>query len=216
MKINRKAKDIASESGKEPRHGYHSRTYHNYFEGYEERKVIDKHGKEKIERNYVGKTYSRDVSDKMNIFIKIVYWFIYALILSAFIVIITRNIGANKVWWSIIGEFIAIIFLIILLIAVFDNSIAKRKMKIFDYRVTHQRIVWLSTILMGIFAYCLLSHLIYICVDQSSYLENLLWGLLYLLPILLCLLLRIWEGKTKYIETPFEGEKHLDAIEIEK
>lgn len=216
MKIDRKLKNIAKENGKETFHGHHSRSYHSYFEGYEERVVIDNKGRKKIERNYVGKSYMRDVSDKMNIFIKIAYWFIFALILASFVLIITRNIGANKVWWSIIGEASAIIFLVVLLIAIIDNCIAKRKMRIYDFRVTHKRIILISTILMGIFIYCLLSHLIYICVDPSSYLENLLWGILYLLPIGLCLFLRLWESKTKYIEIPYEGEKNSDAVEINK
>lgn len=83
----------------------HSDFYHRHFEGYSEYYEVDpSNGKSRIKRVYTGAYYSRDMSRKQRLFLKLVLTFVWLATAAVFIFCASRPYSANRMRYIVFAQ----------------------------------------------------------------------------------------------------------------
>lgn len=116
----------------------HSGAYHKYFEGFAEIQYYDQKDKLHTDRIYVGRRYRREVSDKVNVIIKISYLLLYLVAAVLWILAGVRDTDSDTEWFVMIPSALSLIMMLWLIFPLFYNITAKREMIIRNYRDSHE------------------------------------------------------------------------------
>lgn len=114
---------------------WHSRAYHDYFEGYTERVAKTKKGRTKIERRYTGNWYVQALEKREAILLRVVY---VALFLLAVFCIVLAGImqgSAGQAFYAVIPELVTLCLLARLFYVLFVNYLfAPHRMTVGEFR----------------------------------------------------------------------------------
>lgn len=199
----------------EPGHAWHSQSYHRFFEGYEERTIVDDKGHQRIERTYVGNKYERDVDKRKNIIIIISYWLLLVISSVCFIISACMDVAFNHTFYGAIIEMICILMFIFMVVTLINYSFAKKQMTIYEYKsssINLKIITWIF--IVSLFLGAILSILT-IILNNTNINMQVLSMVLYLIGILPIFLVNRIEYNLKYKEIKYEGPRNSDASEIE-
>ena len=176
----------------------HSRAYHSYFEGYEERQVLDINGNLKIERKYVGDWYIPDIPEDLRLKKKAFSLISTVLVLAMFFYTVTRPVSANTVWYVALPAFFSFASLVFEAIYLGFSVAAKPKMEVRTYRDSHEK--FCRAYLAGAISLALLGLMypVHMIVSHDFSWKLVLMGCLMLLSALLTFAAYYFENKTKY------------------
>ena len=141
----------------------HSGSYHRFFEGYSEQKVLGENGKRtRILRVYVGDYYKRSCTDPAWIFVKIAYILLFAAAVAAYIFALALPVGSNRAWYAALPGLCSVVPLMLLFAKLMACTVTKRNMVIYDYKHVFGRVFRRSVIAAGFLAATLLAKIVYI------------------------------------------------------
>lgn len=187
------------------RSGYSS-YYHKYFEGYMEQRMIGKNGKVRIERIYVGDTYTQDVSDKRWVLQKILFFALYFCGAAAAVLPNSVTWTGRADWYLEVCLAIGMLMMFLLLYVLIAYAMAKRKLTVWGYKETSQRLKTCAKLTAYVFAAAFLAQIVYVFINH-------LHGI-YLLPLVfspvaaaLFYLIHYIESRlTTYTRIPYKGD----------
>ena len=195
----------------------HSRHYHDYFEGYAERKTPGSDGRRtRIERVYVREYYRQDVSDRARLLLRICYVPLYLLGAGIFLYTGTRQTEGNMALYVTFSCFLTLVMMLWTAIVLFSWLSAPREMTLWEYHSGSVRLrgaafaagilLVLDTAATGIFI--LLNH-------DSVLKGNLLSMLGFSVSALLMFTLHYAEKKVPYRKIPNETVRNKSSFLIE-
>ena len=147
----------------------HSGSYHRFFEGYSEQRVLGEDGKRaQILRVYVGEYYRRVCSDATWIGIKIAYMALFVLGFATYIYALVLPIGSNQVWYVAVPGLCSVVPLLLLFSKLAACVVAKRTMVIYERKHVFGRVFRRSMIVVGFLGATLLMKLLYVILSWSA------------------------------------------------
>lgn len=196
-------------------HTHHSTSYHTYFQGYSENKVLTGKGVGfKIERTYTAHYLSLTSNKKKWIGYKALYAFLYLIFIAADLLALFSRSQANDATWTSLFGVLALLMALMLLIPLGNYLAAPMCMKLGQYNISAKRLGQYSipaTILAEL--YLLLSVLWYPIMGVSPNGNDILCLVYQLLSTGAILTLCLVERRTKYHRIPnkaglpsFQGE----------
>ncbi|MDE7286688.1 MAG: hypothetical protein K2N55_07595, partial [Lachnospiraceae bacterium] len=147
---------------------YNSRRYHEFFEGYTERIVMEK-GRERIERIYTGDYYCPVISSGSRKLRKMLYCTFFLLAVMDYGYLATRPLEMNISKWSGICQGFLALALLWLLAAVFYYGTAKEKMTVRIYRSASVRLRQLSFAAAALFGLMSIIYFLLAIVGGGSW-----------------------------------------------
>ena len=117
--------------------GFHSWSYHSYFEGYTESYRIDSNGRKRLVREYTGAYYSQKLGSAGYVLLRIMYTLLLAGAVYMFICAGRMPEESGSPWYMILAEFAAVMILswFVYVLAAGYLFIPKR-MTVGDYRAS--------------------------------------------------------------------------------
>lgn len=196
---------------------YHSRSYHREFEGYAEREYLDKRGRTRIERIYVGQYYQLDSSDTGRRFLKITHMALWLCMLLFFLLGATVDSGSNRAWYVVVFEAVDIVLLFRLALKVLGMPGVPKRMEIRQYRRVTSELVLDTGITVVSFGITAVGCLLYLLthLDSASVSDELWTMCFYVVCGFIAFFERYVEKKQKYIVIPNQTELTEDITIIE-
>lgn len=197
--------------------GWHSSSYHKYFEGYKEYETVNEKGKTVIRRVYEGTLYCPELTKKQRTRLKIAVPVLWLLAVGIFIFAATRYVKMNASWYGAILELGVLGCMIWELTAVINYLMSREKLTVNDFRSGSRRLLKSSFVVMGAL---ILTSLVYI-VCSFIYHEELgahfLCAVYCWVATLPQLLLNRLESNVTYSEEKPEKKTpdDVDAVTIE-
>ena len=194
--------------------GYSS-YYHKYFEGWYERPVTDKNGRQKIERIYAGDTYRHSLETSRWVLLKLCYLMLFLIAVGNYVSAAAQTITSVYAWYMVVAVAIGAFSLFLLLYTIVGYLMGQRNLTVWGYKETHE--VLLRRCLTAVVGTLLpiLPELVYSILNAG----NGEWaGELQFMLRCICtagVIAIIWYTEAKrvvYEVIPFEGELPSDAI----
>lgn len=113
---------------------FHSRFYHDQYEGYSERYVLDKNGKKKIERIYTGSYYQPEQTDKGLRASNLLRVALFIVGVALFLVGASRPVVCNTTFYVTILQAVTVVFLFWLLMGLLSRLTVSGALKLPDYK----------------------------------------------------------------------------------
>ncbi len=153
--------------------GFHSWSYHSFFEDYSEIYQIGRDGKTRLVRNYEGAYYWQNLSREAYIGLRIVYAAVFAVLTALFAATGLMARASDTVWFTVLPEVATVLALSALAYTLFVNYLfIPTKMTIGDYRSSSGALKFISFVLTVCFALDSLLTLLYLPVSAGSFKEN--------------------------------------------
>ena len=175
--------------------GY-SISYHDHFEGYAEKKVLDSRGKEKIERVYVANYRRHDMDDRHWVLLKCIYAILFAASAGLFAACSSLKVSAVTSWYMRGLTAIACLSILLLLYTVIMYAMALRMLDIHEFNSTSKSIRIRSCISAGAMFACAAAQIINVCVFRAS--ADIKSELMYILGIAAA---SVFSGLIWYLES---------------
>lgn len=178
---------------------FHSRAYHRYFEGYEEREQCNESGGITIRRFYTGMYYKQDISDKHRAGTRILFALAYLLSVTLFLYSATRPVACNAAWYVAIPSVGSLVFLVLTGVYLFFNLTSPRQMQIRSFRDSHERLTavsgWTAGFLMATAVFSFFS----LVSAPNAWESTVLCAVMYLLSSLCMFAVCVTERHTRYL-----------------
>lgn len=114
---------------------WHSRAYHDFFEGYVEREVTDARGRRRIKREYAGTWHVQDLPRGKAALLRIAYVLLFAGMVGALALAGLLQGAAGRAFYVVLPEIVTICLLARLFYALFVCYLfAPKRMTVYDYR----------------------------------------------------------------------------------
>lgn len=178
---------------------YHSRAYHRYFEGYEEREQCNENGSLVIRRFYTGMYYKQDVSDKRRMLIRVLYGLLYTLGVAMFLYAATRQVACNNTWYVTIPSVGSLVSSVLTAVYLFFNITSPRAMQIRSYRDSHERLVTTSAFSAAFMAGTAASSALSLLQKPTAVGATLLCSALYMISGICMLVIFLKEKIMHYL-----------------
>lgn len=120
---------------------YHSRSYHEFFEGYTEKELIDEKGHPKIVRVYTGDYYEADLTDCQKKRNKIMVFSMYIAAVCIFICSGIQNVSVNMQKWVVLFEAISLFIMYLLLKPLFYYLVNRQPYTIGIYKIASEKLI---------------------------------------------------------------------------
>lgn len=127
-------------------HGYHSRSYHKYFESYVETVQIDSSGTKKIARMYMGDYYQRKLMKKQNLYLKVSYSVLFMIAAVFYLIVVSRPLESNLKWYVYLPEVLNLLLLLWLLKTLIYYMTGKQELTIGEYKSTSGALLQTSAV----------------------------------------------------------------------
>lgn len=191
-----KKKDVRYPLDPDERKTYHSRSYHNYFEDFEECEVLDEYGKSKIQRTYIGVWYTLDLSRAKNVLLLLGYSLLFLAAVFCFFYACSRSIPSNTQWLIILFEVVSLICLVWMVVSIFNYLTRPKKMTVYYFKSTSKSLLRSSRVsAVGLCATWVVSSVYAVAVGFAS-------TALLLFPLLIaavcCFAVFLLERRMKY------------------
>lgn len=113
---------------------FHSRFYHDQYEGYSERYVLQKNGKKKIERIYTGSYYQPEQTDKQVRASNLLRVVLFVVGVTLFLVGASRTAACNFTVYVTALQAVSVVFLFWLLMGLLSRLTVSGPLKQPDYK----------------------------------------------------------------------------------
>jgi len=205
-----------SETGEKGSSAFHSTSYHKYFDGYTEMKVLKSNGKgDKIVRVYTGPYFSQDVTDRQWKRNKLILIMVYMIVVTAFLFFAALDKANNKVWFTELPQAIVLCSFLWMLYAVFHYVAAPRKMTINQYRSSSGRLLHSGRAAMTASWAAAVTQLVYACVPgNADKLCSILCAVIFALGGAAICYLIVHEGRMIYRHHLSEEQEGTKGMEI--
>ena len=131
---NRKMRKKMLEQDADTR-GFHSSSYHRYFEGYTEYRRLQPNGCTKLIREYTGKWYRQVLTTSQRIILRIVYFALFILMTVCFMLAGTSAGASGASWCAALIGLATILFMTAMAYVLFINYFfSPEKMTIGEYK----------------------------------------------------------------------------------
>ena len=195
----------------------HSRSYHDFFEGYSEELVDKKDGKgRRIQRTYVGKYYKRSGSDRAWVLSKVLYVVMFLAAAALYVFALTRRVGCNSVWYCAAPGLISVVPMIMMGAKLAACLVTKRIMVAYDYKYVYGRVFIYGLVTSGILMLTGLMMVLYIILNQEPVWDNLIPALAIILAACLLCGLGFIEWGTVYYSYENETKPGRDSVVIQE
>ncbi len=129
-------REMERTGGTPERASFHSKGYHQYFDGYSEYRETDEKGKTRIRRVYTGIYHTAKVSDAARRGIHASYIVLWLLSAGLYFFLSTREVESNVVWYTAVAEALAIFGLVWVLWSLGNYLAAGKNMTQDGFRYT--------------------------------------------------------------------------------
>lgn len=182
---------------------WHSRAYHDYFEGYVEREVTDARGKTRIRRVYAGTWYVQDLPRGRYVLLRILYVLLFAGMAGALVLAGLLQGGAGTAFYVVLPEIVTVCLLARLFYALFVCYLfAPKRMTIHDYRSSSGALNRTCVALTAAFLVCACATLAEALLRHAALGGALAAAAAFALGALLAGAAAYVEKKTPYKELP--------------
>ncbi|MGM9608081.1 MAG: hypothetical protein ACI3XJ_11310 [Oscillospiraceae bacterium] len=166
----RRLRQKTEEEGGERATGFHhSNAYHRFFEGYSEKMIARENGRgNRIIREYVGKYYVQDCSDRNWMLCKAAFLVLYAAAVCLFLFALTRRTASNTVLLTAIPSGAALILLVLLLYYMIMFIFSRRRLTAYEYNNGSRKVFLFSTITGGLFCLTAAAVLVFAVICRPS------------------------------------------------
>ena len=177
--------------------------FNRYFEGYQQRMVIDRNGEEQMKYVYVLNYYRPQLSEKAFIARKVINIVLFlaaaALQIAAGLM---PGIIMNVVRYMGFAQCLGILAMVFAAIYIFSHVGAPYTMEIHSYKGAHEKLSIASLISAIILGVIFITAVVTLIVYRSFSFVSFVWAFMYLLAALAILAISILERKTSYEEIP--------------
>ena len=126
---------LQKDSPQRKRGRWHSKAYHQFFEGYSEVAVPSPNGTGTvIQRIYTGDYYRQDLTKDQRILLRVLYMVLFLCVAYLFVSSAMLPLPSNSTWYVTITQAVSIPFLFWILIVFYSYIPAKRDLTIHEYR----------------------------------------------------------------------------------
>lgn len=189
-----------------------NKKYHSFFEGYTEVQVEKPNGKTKIERVYTGKFYRQKLSTCAYVGIRVSYLLLWAICTVLYVSTGLHGYSFNLKWFCVVPQVGVVPCLFYMAMLLMDYTFAERKLKIYDYKQCHGKLMKISLLGSIFFALAFFVSTIYVAVIDSS--GEQLATLNYLICALLAFSVNRIERAVEYETLSPENDEISGGIEI--
>ena len=157
----------------------HSNSYHHFFEGYTEKKVQIIRGnktKEKLIRVYTSDYYALDVSNRNRVLLKLLCVALYLLSVACLVFLYQTDPAFNYAVYTGVTEFLTIILMVLLLVAVVNFLTTKKLMTIGEYKSSFQNLRRFSFLAAAAYGLDLIAIVLFFILHPSEFLSTALSG----------------------------------------
>lgn len=191
----------------------HSDSYHRYFRGYTEIRVPKADGRFQIQRYYTQPWIVSTASDRDHIGKRVWMLLLLAASWAAYVWSMCLPLGSNRWWITAIPGLISAIMLVLLSAVTVGYLCARRKMTLWEYASTAQRLKRISAITGGCMAMTVPAKLVFLLRYGGDAPSELLSSVAALAAALAAAGMYLLERKTVYTTIPNdtvlpEGEAH--------
>lgn len=190
-----------------------SRAYHKYWQGYTERTVIQPNGKAKIERYYAAPWKQRDLSLKMWVVLKLLYFVLTTASVVLFLLATTWETGSNRCWYSALAGLPAGLSLFWLIVAVLNYMVSPRKMTLGEYN-SHCKLRWIALAATCLLILAACGDILYFTLSAQETGADLLCAALLVLAGALCAAMFLLESRLGYQDIPNQTQLPDDCLPI--
>lgn len=142
--------------------------YHSYWRGWTEVRV-DRPGKRfKIERVYTAPWIRQDLSDRAYVLYRLLYAFLTALAIALFAFSMTRPVGSNYCWYVALFGLPATIIMLIVFFSLIGYIKAKRKMTLYEHKVSSTRLKRVMVVFSALLAATGLATIVYLFLNRDD------------------------------------------------
>jgi hypothetical protein len=196
---------------------FHSRSYHSYFEGYQEYKEVNSRGRTKIRRVYTGTWYSQDLDTARYILLRLLYVLLFFGIIGMLVLAAISQKESGNVLYVVIPEILTVGLLFRMLYILFVNYLfAPGQMTLNDYRTTAGSLKICSLALAISFGLDMSMSILYAIIHLSDVFgKEMLIGLEFLTAGILSLAMFFIERRIPYKEIKNDSIIKENGIEIE-
>lgn len=189
-----------------------NKRYHSFFEGYTEVQVKKPNGKTRIERVYTGKFYRQNLSTLAYVGVRISYLILWAICAVLYLSTGLHSYSFNLKWFCVLPQVGALPCLFYTTILLIDYVFAERKLKIYDYKQCHKKLMKISLLGSMFFALAFLVSTIYVAAAGFS--DEQLATIKYLICALSVFAINRIENTIEYEMLSPENDEISDGIEI--
>jgi hypothetical protein len=193
----------------------HSSHYHDYFEGYTEKKVEKPNGGYRIERLYTAPWIERMMPNREQKNQKIIFWCLYLLSVLLYLWCMVQRVGSNNCRYVALPGLVCVIPLLLLFFKLVSYTLGKRKMTIYEYKSTvgnFKRLCIFATCTLTATAIMVVVYMFLHIGEQTP--QLILNAFLLALSAVLMLCIFLKERTTVYGETKNEAGVIQGGFEI--
>lgn len=134
-------------------HAWHSGSYHRYFEGYTEKRIVTPDGRERIERVYTGTWYRQDLSGARYVLLRCAYLLLLLAMTGTVALAGWAQGSGGRAFYTVIPEMATLgLLCYVLYILLVSYFFAPRRMTAHDYKASSVALKTASRLLCAAFA----------------------------------------------------------------
>lgn len=172
--------------------------FNRSFEGYVENLVVDKNGKSRIERTYVGPYYRQELNFTKYVVLRFLYFFLFLISGAAFFCGNTMIDVGKTVIYLALPQALAFLGYVCIFVALILYVTAKRDMTIGVYRETSHTLKLFSALTAICCVLACVAGVVFLCALSDVLLSQILGLGLQVLGGLLVFLIYIIERSVRY------------------
>jgi hypothetical protein len=196
---------------------FHSWSYHRFFEGYKEVKVLDANGRPSIKRIYTGTWFKQNLSTSKYVLLRTWYVLLFAGIIFMLIQAASLQKESGQVQYLVIPEIATTGGIFLLFYVLFVNYLfVPKRMTLHDYRSSAVLIKQAAMLLSICFGLDAFMQIVYVISHRLAAHTSEVWAAYRFMIAGIGSFMILWtERRVSYLEIENEVSEQVGGIEIE-